>query len=310
MRLLICMPLLLLACLACGDGTHPAAAIQKVGEFSNRKLDEASGLARSGRDPDLLWVINDDGAPVVYAVSHTGRHRGLVTIDGARNSDWEDLAAFSYEGESYLVIADIGDNDARREYVTLYVIAEPAVDAAVVPVAWRVDFRYPGGPRDAESLAVDAAGGQFYVLSKRDIPAVLYALPLRPSDETPLVATALTSMTSLPQPSERQKMDAAGSGWAWQPTAMDFAADGRSALILTYHGIYFYPRDELQSWSEALAAAPLELRLGNIRQAEAIALDTSAAAAFLTIEKVHAPLFRVDLASAHAWQESNNGNSR
>lgn len=310
MRLLICVPLLLLACLACGDGTHSAAAIEKVGELSNGKLDEASGLAQSRRDADLLWAINDDGAPALHAISHTGKSRGRVKIAAARNHDWEDLAAFSYEGKSYLVVADIGDNEARREYVTLYVVLEPELEDKEVAIAWTVNFRYPDGPRDAESLAVDVAGEQFFVLSKRDIPAVLYALPLKPRDEATLVATRLTSMPSLPQPSERQKKDAAGSGWAWQPTAMDFAADGRSALILTYQGVYFFPRDAQQSWAEALAGVPLELKLGKIRQAEAIAVLTNGEKAFLTVEKEHAPLFSVDLGSAHSWQENNSANSR
>jgi hypothetical protein len=291
---LICVPLLLCACIACGDNTHTAAAIEKVGNLSG-ELDEASGLAQSRRDADLLWVVNDDGAPTLHAIDHQGKDRGRVTMAGARNTDWEDLAAFDYQGDAYLVVADIGDNEARRAYVTLYVLLEPAPEDNDAAIAWTINFRYPDGPRDAESLAVDAAGEQLYVLSKRDVPAVLYALPLRPGAGETIVATRLASIDSLPQPSQQQQRQAARNGWAWQPTAMDFSADGRSALVLTYQGVYVYPRAEQQTWAEALRGSPLELELGEIRQAEAVALVTSGNTAYLTIELERAPLYRIDL---------------
>jgi hypothetical protein len=303
---LICVPLLLAGCFAGGEDMP----IRQVGSFENSELDEVSGLARSTDDAELLWVINDDGAPTLHGVSRTGQYRGGVAIADARNKDWEDLAAFVYEGQNYLVVADIGDNESRRPYVTLYVVAEPRMAEAEVPLAWRVNFRYPDGPRDAESLAVDATGGFFYVLSKRDVPAVLFAVPLRPTSEETIVARQVALLDSLPQPDDQERKNAGRNGWSWQPTAMDFAADGRSALILTYGGVYYFARDEQQSWPQALTGTALELKLGTIKNAEAIALDQDGMAAFLTVEKRRAPLFRIDLASARTWQKNNNANPR
>jgi hypothetical protein len=303
---LICVPLLLAGCVAGGEDTP----IRQVGTFENSELDEASGLARSADDADLLWVINDDGAPTLHGVSRTGKYRGGVAIADARNEDWEDLAAFVYEGQSYLVVADIGDNESRRTHVTLYIVIEPGTDDDEVPLAWRVNFRYPDGPRDAESLAVDAAGEFFYVLSKRDVPAVLYTVPLRPTSGETIVARQVALLDSLPQPDEHERKNAARNGWCWQPTAMDFAADGRSALVLTYGGVYYYARDEQQSWPQALTGTALQLGLGTIKSAEAIALDADGLAAFLTVEKRRAPLFRIDLESARLWHENNVTNSR
>lgn len=301
MRLLICVPLLLAACI----GNSDAPPLQEVGRLQHPELDEASGLARSGRATDLFWAINDDGPPVLYALGRQGANRGRVTVSGASNIDWEDLAEFSVDGKSYLVIADIGDNEARREYVRLYVVAEPSPQERRVAIEWTVDFRYPGGPRDAEALAVDAVGERIYVLSKRDVPALLYALPLKPGSNDVVVATRVAALDNLPQPSARERSEAARSGWAWQPTAMDFAADGSSALILTYGGVYFFSRDRILDWPAALGATALGLRLGNITNAEAIAIDADGNAAFLTVEKQHAPLLRIDLASARLWQENN-----
>lgn len=306
MRLLICVPILLAACSAAGDN----AVIRTVGTIDNRELDEASGLAHSRQDDELLWAVNDDGPPALYAISKRGEHRGLVTVTGAANKDWEDLAAFAYEGENYLVIADIGDNDARRAYVTLYVVAEPDPGEPAVALARRVDFHYPEGPRDAESLAVDVAGELFYILSKRDVPARLFTVPLRPAGDEPVLASQVGILDSLPQPSERQRKNGATSGWAWQPTAMDFAADGLSALVLTYGGVYFFARGERQSWPDALRNRALGFKLGQLKNAEAIALDKEGMAAYLTIEKQHAPLLRIDLTDAQTWHKNNSARLR
>jgi len=305
-RLFTSMPVLVITCVACSSAEQSNDPLQQVASIETRELDEASGLAQSGIDGDLLWAMNDDGAPLLYGIAHDGRYRGKISINGAENRDWEDLATFSYAGHAYIVIADIGDNEARREMLTLYIVAEPRSLNAAVDVAWTIRFRYPDGPRDAESLAVDTEGEQIYVLSKRDIPAQLYALPLRPESAEPLVAERVGDLHSLPQPSAEQQANAAGSGWGWQPTAMDFAADGRYAVILTYQGVHLYTREAGQAWMVALAAKPLSLRLRNVGQAESIAIDSDRDAAFVTVEKERAPLYRIDLSRLLALQKSYN----
>jgi len=97
---------------------------------------------------------------------------------GARNRDWEDLAAFTWRDRNWIVIGDIGDNAARRRAVRLHLLPEPGPeDTTARPVA-SLTLMYPDGPRDAEGLAVDATTGTLYVLSKRDRPNRLYQLPL------------------------------------------------------------------------------------------------------------------------------------
>lgn len=311
MRLFICAPLLLAACTA-GDGNaETKSLISRVGALENPKLNEASGLAHSKLDPGILWVVSDGGPAVVYAIDHTGKERGRVKIADAKNKDWEDIASFSLGGTAYLMVGDIGDNGANRKDVSLYVIEEPALDDTRADIAWRIDFSYPDGPRDAESLAVDSAGRRVYVLSKRDIPAVLYALPLMPPmDDTKdtIIATRLGEIDSLPQPSERESRNSKGSGGHWQPTAMDFSDAKDSALILTYGGVYYYSRDEQQSWHDALSARPLGLKLGKVGQVESIAFAPGSDSAFVTAEKKHAPLLRIDLSGP--WRQNNMANSR
>ena len=295
MRLFICAPLLLVACSAGGNDERSDSLIQVSGQIENKHLNEASGLARSNRETDVYWAINDDGPAVVYALNSSGANLGEVKIAKARNRDWEDIASFTRNGTAYLAIADIGDNDGRHKKVTVYVIKEPASGDADAKIAWRIDFTYPDGPRDAESLAVDGAGEHIYVLSKRTIPAVLYQLPLLPLSDEVISATRIAAIDSLPQPSKKEIRNAAGKGWGWQPTSMDFAADGSSALILTYAGVNYFSRGAEQTWPEALQGLSMQLKLGRYKNAESITYSTDGMAAIVTVEKKHAPVLRIDL---------------
>ena len=62
-----------------------------VGNVDPAAGGELSGLvlSRSG----LLWTLNDSGGtPQVFALSRTGQLRAAVTLAGATNVDWEDIA--------------------------------------------------------------------------------------------------------------------------------------------------------------------------------------------------------------------------
>jgi len=296
MRLLVCALVLLAGCQPTADSNAPESLLTLSGQLQNSAIDEASGLAPSRRDPDILWVINDDGPAVLYAIDATGAARGKTKVSKASNRDWEDLASFTLQDTPYLLIADIGDNEARRKDVTLYVVEEPDIDDGEAKIAWQFDFRYPDGPTDAEAIAVDADNERILVLSKRDIPAVLYELPLRPIKDKKVVAKRIGVLASLPQP-RRQDVTAAPllKDWFWQPSGMDINADGSAAIIVTYDAVYYYPRDPNQDWQSALSQPPFGLSLGRIKNAESIAFSSDGNAAFITTEKKHAPLLRVDL---------------
>ena len=142
--------LLLLAVAACSNPEPPTApAFSVSGKLQDPKILEASGLARSHRQANLLWIINDDGA-IAHAVDHAGARSGEFKLKNSRNRDWEDLASLTLHDKPYLMIADIGDNTAQRKHLSLYFVAEPDADNKnVAEVAWRVRYRYAHRPRDA-----------------------------------------------------------------------------------------------------------------------------------------------------------------
>ena len=274
-----------------------------AGQLENKDIVEASGLASSRRDPEILWALNDGGSkPRLYAFDLTGAHRGRIKLDDARNRDWEDIASFELGGEPYLLVADTGDNDNRRKKVSFYVVAEPdlgADDKVRLEPDWRVDFRYPDGPRDAEAVAVDAANEHVIVLTKRDLPPVLYSVPLRPDGDGTVTATRLGAIESLPRP-RRQDIDQAPftKDWHWQTTGMDLSPDGSLAVILTYRAVYLFRRDPGASLYDSLTGQAYSLGLGNFRDAESVAFSADGQSIFVTVERRHAPLLRIDINGA------------
>jgi len=301
MRLLICALTLLAGCQPAADSGAPESLLSVSGHLQNSALDEASGLASSRRDPDILWVINDDGPAVLHAIDATGAARGKTKVSKAKNRDWEDLASFTLNGTPYLLIADIGDNRGRYETVHLYVVEEPELDDKNVKIAWQFDYRYPGRPTDAESIAVDVQNERILVLTKRDLPAVLYELPLRPVTDEIVVATQIGVVASLPQPRRQDIVNAPlTDNWFWQPIGMDINEGGSAAVIATYDAVYYYSRNGDEAWQDALAKPPLRQRLGRFNDAEAIAFSSDGDAAFATMEKKNAPLIRIDLSAVNA----------
>lgn len=304
----VLLPALLLAACEGANDTIEAAETQFVvaGYLENEMISEASGLARSSHD-NQLWIINDGGSlPQLHAVGVDGSDCGSVMLDNARNADWEDLATFEENGKSWLVVADIGDNFARRKKYTLYIVAEPGEEqlrSGTTTVQRSISFMYPDGPRDAESITVDAANKKILILTKRDIPAVLYSIPLYPTSDELLTATRIGAIDSIPQPTaydlERAIPD---QNWHWQPNALDFSAAADAAVVLTYKAVYYFARQAEQSWFATLQSTPQRYDLGDYREAESVVFDHTGKQIYVTTEKRNAPLLRLQL-----QQEKDSG---
>ena len=68
-------------------------AADQTATLTDGALNEVSGVAASRLHPPLLWVHNDSGGePAVYAIRPDGTLVSTVTIEGATNTDWEDIA--------------------------------------------------------------------------------------------------------------------------------------------------------------------------------------------------------------------------
>lgn len=269
-------PLLLLSVLLLGNLSANAAnsfAPDKTGwTLREGALSETSGLAVSQQDPRFFWALNDSGnGPRLFLLDALGGAHGSVDIADVRNVDWEDMDSFRLNGNPFLLIADTGDNQARRDACKLIIVPEPdvrsgRVDGTIAP-AWMIRYRYEDGPRDCEAVAVDSRERKVFMISKRTLPPVLYEVPLQPAaTKEPILARRLGPV-NLPA------ADLWEGPYAGQPTGLSFSPDGHMAAVLTYARVFLFQRRPGESWADAFAREPERLRRHGLEQAEAIAFS-------------------------------------
>jgi hypothetical protein len=271
----------------------PAAVINSA------DIAEASGLAASRQHPGVLWLHNDGDNPAALVAVDTasGAVRGVLAIEGVRNVDWEDMAAFERDGRHYLAIADAGDNGGIRRDLAIHVVEEPATLAAAMaaPVAWTTTFTWPDGARDCEAMAVDAAAGTFLLASKKRVPPELFAVPIDPAaDGAAHVASALGTFAGIAQPgAEDLARNPVYGRYRSQLTALDLHPDGLQLLALNYRTALLWTRAPGESWGEAIARPGVELPFAWLPQAEAAGFAADGDAVWITTERRPTPLLRL-----------------
>ena len=290
----------------------PAEALQEaayaaprwVGNLAHKDLEEASGFARSHLARDRMWLLNDSSNPErLYAIGLRGQAHGVVKVRGVENDDWEDLASYELDGQPYLLIAETGDNFSRKKKRAFHAVKEPAFSAGEAPkkvdVDWTLEFRFEDGPRDCEAVAVDVVRREILLLTKRDLPARLYVLDLPgaegPANDRVAVARYLTDVFNIPQPTQEDVRERSIRGaWLGQPTSLDIAPDGKTALALTYGAAYLFSRSEDEDWAAAFQRRPLRVRTPTLLRAEAIGFIPGGESFLLTTEARSAPVYRYD----------------
>jgi hypothetical protein len=258
-------------------------------------IHESSGLAHSSLAVDVLWTHNDSGdEPRVFAIDTEGKLRGICKIEPeAEAHDWEDMAAFVFDNQPWLLLADVGDNARKRRRVRLYIVPEPPVPLADEtpdvtlsrPPAARIGFTYEDGPHDCEAVAVDTTMPAILLITKSPKRS-LYLLPLPEplSDQgDPLVmfsesAYKIAELPGLPQ-----------------ITGMDISSDGKWLVAVGYFTGYLYRRNEEESWGLAMRREPIQFFLPPLSQCEACAFDPAGEWIYLSSEKSPWPLWRINV---------------
>lgn len=226
------------------------------GLVEHESISEASGIVASQKNPDVLWVHNDSGQPnFVFALSSRGIHLGVYVLDGVQNHDWEDIAIGPgpEDSRSYLYIGDIGDNRAQRDLKYIHRVPEPRVRAGQATSQnlsniETISFRYPDGKRDAETLLVDPATKDLYVISKREPQVRVYRAPYPQSITAPMTLEQVATLVL--------NEHAAQDGWL---VGGDISPSGAEILLKSYSDVYYWTRAPGQTVHQALAARPIAL---------------------------------------------------
>jgi hypothetical protein len=137
--------------------------------FQDPELIEASALVV---DDGLFVTTNDSGdTGRVFVVDAAGQTVGVTHW----SEDPVDTEALAPAGPGAVWVGDIGDNLAKRPYVTVARVPVGRGDRTVHPTTYRLAF--PGGARNAETLVRDPRSGQLYIASKDVFGGTLYAAP-------------------------------------------------------------------------------------------------------------------------------------
>jgi hypothetical protein len=242
-----------------------------VCEIKSPDVCESSGLVRSARNPHLLWTHNDSGGePAIVAFDRTGAIHGKVMISGATNRDWEEMTSFQINGESWLVVADSGNNLFRDQSVRLYFVREPLPDAKEVPYESILEFQFETGPKNCEAMAFDHRERKLIFVTKVSSGRCeIFELPLFDfrRQTTDVVAQRIAS----PNLS--------------QVSGMCISEDGQRAVIINYTCGYEFSRRRDESWQTAFARTPRRIELDwRMPQREAVCFDEDDRSLLMTSE--------------------------
>lgn len=296
---LLCLATLgLLSLSACHATSEPALMKWSEPQFAGipdqAKLGELSGLTRSNTAPGIYWAINDGDNPAeIIAIDGQARTKAWFTLSGVRNIDWEDIANYRDRDRNYLAIADSGDNGGLRTDLFLHIIEEPAelVENGQAAIVRSIRFQWPDGARDTESLFADEKRRQFLLISKKRVPAEIFALPFdaKDGDKPKLVAI----LEGIAQPDEKT-MNAKGDYGRYraQITGADISPDGQWLAVLNYQQINFF---RFGGKVIPKKLRPVQtLTLPWLPQAEGIAFSNDGNSLFVGSEQSPTPVIRFD----------------
>ena len=238
--------------------------------FSNRhdlgivqydKIDEASGIASSKNNSQIIWTHNDSGdLAKIYGIGLDGRHLGILRLSGVLARDWEDMCLGPGPKDSvdYIYVGDIGDNFSNRKKKRIHRFEEPIIDlsAALEPFDIKIKeldtivFKYPDGNRDAEALMVDPISKDILILSKRESSVSLYRLAYPQSISSVIIAEKVGNLTISPKLPYRRSD---------QITSADISRDGQRVLIKTYYDVILINNSKNNLLSSILSSEQIKL---------------------------------------------------
>jgi hypothetical protein len=163
----------------------------------------------------------------------------VVTVLEATDRDIEDVAVGPCPAGDCLYLADIGDNLGVHPSVFVHRLPLPPLEESagsvtrLPPVRPEASWQlvYPGGPRDAESLAIDAIRGEVIIVTKgRENVVELYVASIGSLHGDGAVADTLRRVGRLGLP--------VGGGTSQYVTAADLSPDGSRLAVRSYTTLY------------------------------------------------------------------------
>ncbi len=153
---------------------------------TDKSLEEISGIACSRTTEGYFWVHVDQGKNIIYALDTKGSIKQQVTLQGATNDDWEDICVATVDGENYIFVGSIGDNDLKENNTSnvngkgtykIYCFKEPVINGTNTTATdvKTITYTYESGhntadsknnSHNAETLMFDPVTKRIYLVTK------------------------------------------------------------------------------------------------------------------------------------------------
>lgn len=276
---------------AFAEHRHVQQKLDITGRLQDKHMDEISGIAASGIHNGIYYVHNDSGdTSRFFAITPQGKIKSVIYFKGDPKEkqgvlDCEDIATGPgpVKGKSYVYMGDIGDNGSVRKYITVYRMEEQkswiGTDSIIKVNPVPVHFKYPDGPRDAETLMIDPIEKLIYIVSKRTDSVAVYTAPLSFKANDTLTLT------------KRCKIYFNGfKPFKWI-TAGDISKDGQQVLLKDYVKVYYWKREDKEPIWKTMQRKPAELPYQQEKQGEAIGFTPDGKGYYTTSEGVFAPIY-------------------
>ena len=192
------------------------------------RLSEVSGMYI--QDRDTLWLHNDSGdRPVLFKTGPAGHIYDSITIEGAQNVDWEELAS---DDKGNIYICDFGNNSNARKDLRIYQWHPQEGMKGSIRFAYPEQTAYPPPPSHRH---YDLEGAfwyrdSVYLFTKNRVPGSndftrLYALSAQPGEQIPILKDSLNLKNRT-------------------VTAATIHPEGHTVVLLTYgyRPLWFIPR--------------------------------------------------------------------
>jgi hypothetical protein len=261
------------------------------GTVKTGQLAEASGLVESRKTQNVLWIHNDSGDSArIFAVGKNGDDYGTYSFQGVSATDWEDIAIGPgpVGGESYIYIADMGDNAMVRSNIKIYRVVEPVVNTSGNPQNVMLNgiesftLEYADGPHNAETLLIDPKNGDVYIVTKAmDGKSQIFRAAAPLSNANTITMTEVGKLSFGVAPLLGTPLTTGG----------DISAQGDLIAIRTYTEAFVWRRANGMSIAEALAGEPCVIPIQGEPQGEALGFAVNGSGYFTISEGANQPIY-------------------
>lgn len=205
-------------------------------------------------DRNTIWTLTDSGnGPIIGKTSTLTYQTERLYIKGAPNKDWE---AILLDPKGFLWIMDVGDNNRKRKFVTLYKVdpelltRDPITRRKQLFVEQKIILKYSHGPMDCEAAFMSS--NKIYFIEK---------VPLKKPGKAKILAIDLDDFVSSEELMKAKKV----SSLPFMSSITDASVSPNGELhVLTYLSV-----KKITQWETPKAKAKT-LFVGHLGQQEAL----------------------------------------